>query len=154
MSEMKKILLSAFATSALLLAGCSDSGDEVASTEAGRIRELDLYEEMKNEPLQSGMTVGETVLQRMLLQDVFEHLYGDQVTDETVDAEFEESAEQFGTVEEYESLLEMQGIDIDFVKGNGEWKDIKEHIKVEEQKWIRKSRKALLYEDEQLYRIK
>lgn len=118
MSEMKKILLSAFATSALLLAGCSDSGDEVASTEAGRIRELDLYEEMKNEPLQSGMTVGETVLQRMLLQDVFEHLYGDQVTDETVDAEFEESAEQFGTVEEYESLLEMQGIDIDYIKGN------------------------------------
>ena len=36
MSEMKKILLSAFATSALLLAGCSDNGDEVASTEAGR----------------------------------------------------------------------------------------------------------------------
>ena len=118
MLEMKKILLSAFATSALLLAGCSDNGDEVASTEAGRIRELDLYEEMKNEPLQSGMTVGETVLQRMLLEDVFEHIYGDQVTDETVEAEFTDSAEQFGTVEEYESLLEMQGIDIDYVKGN------------------------------------
>ena len=118
MLEMKKILLSAFATSALLLAGCSDSGDEVASTEAGRIRELDLYEEMKKEPLQGGMTVGETVLQRMLLQDVFEHLYGDQVTDETVDAEFTESAEMFGTVEEYESLLEMQGIDINYVKDN------------------------------------
>ena len=43
---------------------------------------------------------------------------------------------------------------IDFVKGEGDWADIKEHIKVEEQKWIRKSKKALLYEDEQLYRIK
>ena len=43
---------------------------------------------------------------------------------------------------------------INFVKGNGDWKDIKEHIKVEEQKWIRKSKKALLYEDEQLFRIK
>ena len=43
---------------------------------------------------------------------------------------------------------------IDFVKGEGNWADIKEHIKVEEQKWIRKSKKALLYEDEQLYRIK
>lgn len=118
MLEMKKILLSAFATSALLLAGCSDNGNEVASTEAGRIRELDLYEEMKSEPLQSGMTVGETVLQRMLLQDVFEHLYGDQVTEETVDAEFAESAEMFGTVEEYESLLEMQGIDLNYVKDN------------------------------------
>ena len=43
---------------------------------------------------------------------------------------------------------------IDYVKGDGEWKDIKEHIKLEEQKWIRKSKKALLYEDEQLFRIK
>ena len=43
---------------------------------------------------------------------------------------------------------------IDYVKGDGEWKDIKEHIKIEEQKWIRKSKKALLYEDEQLFRIK
>lgn len=118
MLEMKKILLSAFATSALLLAGCSDNGAEVASTEAGRIREQDLYEEMKNEPLQGGLTVGETVLQKMLLQDIFEHLYGDEVTDETVDAEFTESAEMFGTVEEYEELLEMQGIEVDYVKDN------------------------------------
>ena len=43
---------------------------------------------------------------------------------------------------------------INYVKGSGDWKDIKEHIKVEEQKWIRKSKKALLYEDEQLFRIK
>ena len=43
---------------------------------------------------------------------------------------------------------------IDFVNGNGSWKEIKEHIKVEEQKWIRKTKKDLLYEDEQLYRIK
>ena len=43
---------------------------------------------------------------------------------------------------------------IDYVKGNGDWKDIKEHIKVEEQKWIKKTKKDLLYEDEQLYRIK
>ena len=43
---------------------------------------------------------------------------------------------------------------LDYVAGNGDWHDIKEHIKVEEQKWIRKAKKALLYEDEQLYRIK
>ena len=114
---MKKILLSTFATSALLLAGCS-SNSEVASTEAGRIREEDLYEEMKDEPLQGGMTVGETVLQQMLLDDVFNHLYGDQVTDEDVDAEFEEAAEELGSVEEYEQLLEAQGIDVSYVKDN------------------------------------
>lgn len=115
---MKKILLSAFATSALLLAGCSDNGAEVASTEAGRIREQDLYAAMKDEPLQGGMTVGETVLQKLLMEDIFTHLYGDEVTDESVDAEFEGAAEQFGTVEEYEELLEMQGIDLNFVKDN------------------------------------
>lgn len=115
--EMKKLLLTTLASSAILLAACSDS-PEVASTEAGRIRQDELYEEMKNEPLQGGMTVGETVLQKMLMEDIFGHLYGDQVTDEDVDAEFTEAAEMFGTVEEYEELLEAQGIDIDYVKEN------------------------------------
>ncbi len=43
---------------------------------------------------------------------------------------------------------------IDFVELGGDWNDIKEHIKVEEQKWIKKAKKYLLYEEEQLYRIK
>lgn len=114
---MKKLLLSTFAASALLLAGCSND-PEVASTEAGRIREAELYEAMKDEPLQSGMTVGETVLQKLLMEDIFEHTYGDQVTDEDVDEEFAASAEQFGSVEDYESLLEMQGMDVDYIKDN------------------------------------
>jgi hypothetical protein len=42
---------------------------------------------------------------------------------------------------------------IDFVKGSGNWDDVWEHIKVEEQKWIRKAKKFLLY-DEQLFRCK
>src|SRR5699024_9784203 len=114
---MKKLLFSTFAASALLLAGCSND-PEVASTEAGRIREAELYEAMKDEPLQSGMTVGETVLQKLLMEDIFEHTYGDQVTDEDVDEEFAASAEQFGSVEDYESLLEMQGMDVDYIKDN------------------------------------
>lgn len=115
---MKKLLVTAFATTALLLAGCSDKGAEVASTEAGRIREQDLYEEMKNEPLQSGLTVGETVLQKMILNSVFEQLYGDKVTEDDIDAELEKSAEPFGTIEEYKELLEAQGINPDFVRDN------------------------------------
>lgn len=115
---MKKLLLSTFATTALLLAGCSDEGAEVASTEAGRIREQDLYEEMKNEPLQNGMTVGETVLQKLLLEDIFEIAYGDQVTEEDVEEEFTASAEAFGSVEEYENLLEMQGLNPDYIRSN------------------------------------
>ena len=43
---------------------------------------------------------------------------------------------------------------IDYVSGKANWEDIKEHIKLEEQKWIRKAKKFLIYEDEQLYRIK
>lgn len=40
-----------------------------------------------------------------------------------------------------------------YVTGGLQWEDLKEHIKVEEQKWIRKARRYMLY-DEQLGRVK
>lgn len=123
---MKKILFGTLASSALLLSACSTSG-EVASSEAGRIREEDLYEAMKNEQLQSGMTIGETVLQKMLIDDIFNHLYGDQVSDEKITAEFEKVAERYGGVEEYESMIEAQGMDIDAFK-----KDIRLTLLIQE----------------------
>jgi len=42
---------------------------------------------------------------------------------------------------------------IDYVKGKQAWESVKEHMKVEEQKWIRKAKKFLLY-DEQMFRCK
>jgi uncharacterized protein YbbC (DUF1343 family) len=42
---------------------------------------------------------------------------------------------------------------IDYVKGGQDWESVKEHMKVEEQKWIRKAKKFLLY-DEQMFRCK
>ena len=42
---------------------------------------------------------------------------------------------------------------IDYVNGKVSYEDLREHIKVEEQKWIRKAKKFVLYED-QPYRIK
>ena len=42
---------------------------------------------------------------------------------------------------------------LDYVNGKVTYEDLREHIKVEEQKWIRKAKKFLLYED-QPYRIK
>lgn len=42
---------------------------------------------------------------------------------------------------------------LDYVSGNVDWNQVKDHIKIEEQKWIRKARKFLLY-DEQLFRCK
>lgn len=42
---------------------------------------------------------------------------------------------------------------IDYVKGKQDWDAVKEHMKIEEQKWIRKAKKFLLYE-EQMFRCK
>ncbi len=55
------------------------------------------------------------------------------------------------------SLIQMLVGDkelLDFIEGGSSWAETKEHIKVEEQKWIKKTRKDLLYEDEPLFRIK
>lgn len=41
-----------------------------------------------------------------------------------------------------------------YVTGDVEWDAAKDHIKEQEQKWIRKAKKFLLYEDDQLFRIK
>lgn len=123
---MKKILIGALASSALLLSACSTS-DEVASTEKGRIRKDDLYEAMKNEQLQSGMTIGQTVLQKMLIEDIFEHTYGDKVSDETITEELEEVAEQYGGMDEYKEIIEAQGMDIEAFK-----KDIRMNLLIQE----------------------
>jgi uncharacterized protein YbbC (DUF1343 family) len=55
------------------------------------------------------------------------------------------------------SLIEMLIGDkelLDFAQGATNWEETKEHIKLEEQKWIKKTRKDLLYPDEPLFRIK
>ncbi|OJF95766.1 peptidylprolyl isomerase [Alkalibacterium sp. 20] len=114
---MKKWLVGAMASSGLLLASCSSS-PEVASTEAGRIREDDLYERMKNEPTESGMSYGEQMLQQILFEDILENEFGDAVSDEDVDAEFEAEAEPYGGVEAFEEMLTAQGLSLDDVKQN------------------------------------
>ena len=116
---MKKWLVGAMACSGLLLASCSNSeGEEVASTEAGRVRESELYERMKNEPTQSGMSYGEQMLQQILLEDILENEFEDDVSDEEVDTAFEEEAEQYGGVEAFEEMLAQQGLSADSVKEN------------------------------------
>lgn len=42
---------------------------------------------------------------------------------------------------------------LDYINGSVSFEELKEHVKVEEQKWIRKAKKFVLYED-QPYRIK
>ncbi|SDJ75478.1 peptidylprolyl isomerase [Alkalibacterium thalassium] len=114
---MKKMLFGAVACSGLLLAGCASS-PEVASTEAGRVREDELFERMKNEVTQSGMTYGEQMLQQILLEDILDHAYGDEVSDEDIDAELEKEAEPYGGLEEFEEMIAMQGMSLDDVRNS------------------------------------
>lgn len=115
--NMKKVLMGTLVCSGVLLASCSDN-PEVASTEAGRIRQEDFYERLKNEPMQGGATYGEQILQQMLIEDILENAYGDQVDDEDIDSEIEVMAEQYGGVEELELLLEQDGMSLDDIRAN------------------------------------
>jgi len=65
---------------------------------------------------------------------------------------FKEKYPEFRLEEGFEAKLSDQVI-MDYLNGLISLTDLREHIKVEEQKWIRKAKKFVLYED-QPYRIK
>lgn len=109
--KLNKLMSSLAIGSALLLVGCSQS-PEVASTTAGRIRQDEFYERLKETPTGTGGTVGEQVLQNMLLEDILEEQYGDQVSQEEVDQEIDEIAEPQGGREALEEALAQTGTDI------------------------------------------
>ncbi len=61
----------------------------------------------------------------------------------------------FPTEFKYDTLDQMIGDDVLFhyVIGSVDWEEVREHIKVEEQKWIRKAKRYMLYDDP-LVRVK
>ena len=65
---------------------------------------------------------------------------------------FKEKYKEFTLEEGFEAKVSDQVV-MDYVNGLISFEDLKEHIKVEEQKWIRKAKKFVLYDD-QPYRIK
>ena len=65
---------------------------------------------------------------------------------------FKERYEEFRLEEGFEAKLSDQVL-LDYVNGSVSLEDMKEHVKLEEQKWIRKAKKFSLYDD-QPYRIK
>ena len=65
---------------------------------------------------------------------------------------FKERYKEFVLEDGFEAKLSDQVL-LDYVNGTVSWEDAKEHIKLEEQKWIRKAKKFALYED-MPYRIK
>lgn len=65
---------------------------------------------------------------------------------------FRTEYEDFRLEDGFEEKL-SDGVLLGYVNGTVSWEEAREHIKVEEQKWIRKAKKFLLYDD-QPYRIK
>lgn len=107
---MKKILTGAVLFSALILSGCTnDQGETVASTEAGKVYSTELYEEMKSR-------YGAQTLQAILIEEILEHRYGDQVTEEDVDALVQENVDSAGGEEQFEMYLAAQGQTMDTIK--------------------------------------
>lgn len=65
---------------------------------------------------------------------------------------FKETYPEFKMEEGFEAKLSDQVL-LDFINGSVTLEQMREHVKIEEQKWIRKAKKFILYED-QPYRIK
>ena len=65
---------------------------------------------------------------------------------------FKERYEEFKLEDGFAAKLSDEVL-LGYVNGEVSWEDMREHMKVEEQKWIRKAKKFLLYDD-QPYRIK
>lgn len=65
---------------------------------------------------------------------------------------FRERYAEFRLEDGFEAKL-SDTVLLGYVKGEVSWEGMREHMKVEEQKWIRKAKKYLLYDD-QPYRIK
>ena len=59
---------------------------------------------------------------------------------------FKENYSEFVLEEGFEAKLSDQTL-LDYINGTVSWEEAKEHIKVEEQKWIRKAKKFALYDD-------
>ena len=65
---------------------------------------------------------------------------------------FKDRYDEFGLEEGFKAKLSDQTL-LDYINGDISWEEAREHIKLEEQKWIRKAKKFILYDD-QPYRIK
>ena len=65
---------------------------------------------------------------------------------------FKERYSEFALEEGFEAKLSDQVL-LDYINGEVSFEEMREHVKVEEQKWIRKAKKFTLYDDLP-YRIK
>ena len=65
---------------------------------------------------------------------------------------FRDSCPEFGTDDAFRLKLSDDTL-LSYINGEISWNEAREHIKIEEQKWTRKAKKYILYDDAP-YRIK
>ena len=96
------------ATITLLLTACG--GNETVMT----VGELDVtkdefYEMMRDQPYGGDFTMGDYMLQQIMIREVFEMEYGEQITDEEAEQEFIDFKETFGSEENFIEMKEAEG---------------------------------------------
>ena len=91
-----------------------------------------------------------------VMQELIYRYISERVTVETSDRLLKnfikEKYPEFKLEDGFEAKLSDQVL-LDYINGSVSLEDMREHVKVEEQKWIRKAKKFSLYDD-QPYRIK
>lgn len=108
---MKKTVFALTLAASIGLAACSNPGDEViVSTANFEMTQDEFYNEVKK-------LVGEPALHQVVLEKILNDKY--KVTDEEVQAKYDESAEQYG--EQFEIFLASQGQTEESFKQNIRW---------------------------------
>lgn len=108
---MKKTIFALTLATSIGLAACSNPGDEViVSTANFEITQDEFYNEVKK-------LVGEPALQQVVLEKILNDKY--KVTDEEVQAKYDESAEQYG--DQFATFLASQGQTEESFKQNVRW---------------------------------
>ena len=104
---MKKTVLALTLAASLGLAACSDSNEVVVTSTVGDLTQEDFYEEMKK-------LAGTQFLEQIMIEKVLNDKY--EVSQEDVDAEFEEVKAQFG--DEFQNALKESGLTEDTLRSN------------------------------------
>lgn len=100
----KKLILAAVSAMSLFaLAACGSSSEEIATMKGGKITVQDFYDEAKTD------STNQSLIRQLIVLKVFDEKYGDKVTDDMIDEQFNSTAEQYGGSDTFESALESAG---------------------------------------------